>query len=60
MLAKLIGKKIIIPLKAFFIQGLNSKELSLSIAFEMTLGTFPMLGVTMILCLLIGLNLKLN
>jgi hypothetical protein len=41
-------------------QGLSCKKLALSLAFGLTLGTFPVLGVTTILCTLAALILKLN
>jgi uncharacterized protein (DUF2062 family) len=53
-------RKIIEPLKGFLEQGLTSKELALSIAFGVTLGTIPVLGVTTVLCALAAILLKLN
>ncbi len=44
----------------FLTQGLSSQKLALSLAFGITLGTFPLLGVTTILCTLAALILKLN
>ena len=60
MLAGAIGKKILEPLKAFVNQGISSRQLSLSIAFGLTLGTIPILGVTIVLCTLAALTLRLN
>ena len=53
-------RKIIGPLEGFLKQGLNSKELALSIAFGVTLGTIPVLGVTTVLCALAAILLRLN
>jgi len=41
-------------------QGLSCEKLALSIALGITLGTFPVLGMTTILCMLAALTLKLN
>ena len=52
--------KVIEPLQGFLAQGLSGKKLALSLALGVTLGTFPMLGATTILCALTALILKLN
>lgn len=44
----------------FITQGLSIQKLTLSLAFGITLGTFPMLGVSTILCTLAALALRLN
>lgn len=41
-------------------QGLSCEKLALSIALGITLGTFPVLGMTTILCMVAALTLKLN
>jgi uncharacterized protein (DUF2062 family) len=56
----LYRRKIVEPLKGFLEQGLTSKELAMSIAFGVTLGTIPVLGVTTVLCALAAIMLKLN
>ena len=53
-------RKIVEPVKRFLAQGLSSRELSLSIAFGVTLGTIPVLGMTTILCSLAAIVLRLN
>jgi len=53
-------RKIVEPLKGFLTQGLGSNELALSIAFGVTIGTMPVLGVTTILCGLVAIILRLN
>jgi len=59
-LRTLCKRKIIEPLKSFLTQGLSSRELALSIAFGVTLGTIPVLGMTTILCFLAAIVLRLN
>jgi uncharacterized protein (DUF2062 family) len=41
-------------------QGITAKKIALTIALGVTLGVFPILGATTILCLAAGLWLKLN
>jgi uncharacterized protein (DUF2062 family) len=53
-------QKFIEPLKGFLKQGLSYKDLALSIAIGVTLGTIPVLGVTTILCALAAIVLRLN
>jgi uncharacterized protein (DUF2062 family) len=53
-------RKIIEPLQDFLTQGLGCEKLSLSIALGIILGTFPVLGMTTILCMLAALTLRLN
>lgn len=60
MLAELWRKKIIEPLNGLLKQGLSAKKLSLCLALGVTIGTFPVLGMTTILCTLAALIFKLN
>jgi len=53
-------RKVITPLQDFLMQGLSCEKLALSIALGITLGTFPVLGMTTILCMVAALTLKLN
>jgi uncharacterized protein (DUF2062 family) len=53
-------RKITEPLKGVLTQGLSSQKLALSFAFGITLGIFPVLGVTTILSTLAALIFKLN
>ena len=53
-------QKVFEPLQVFLSQGLSCRKLALSLALGVTLGTFPVLGVTTIFCALIALILKLN
>lgn len=63
MLSKILPmliRKIIEPLKRFFKQGLSCKELALSVAIGVTIGTMPVLGATTALCALAAIVLRLN
>ena len=53
-------RRLINPLLQQLRQGTAPRELSLAIAAGLTLGLFPILGATMILCGLIGALLRLN
>ena len=48
------------PLYAFLGQGITPHELSLSVAFGVTIGLFPVFGTTTTILFLIALVLKLN
>ncbi|GJM30702.1 MAG: membrane protein [Cyclobacteriaceae bacterium] len=47
-------------LSAYFKSGQNPEKLALTVALGVTLGVFPVLGVTTILCFLVAIPLKLN
>jgi uncharacterized protein (DUF2062 family) len=55
-----LRKKLIAPLLAFLKQGLSPEKLALCVALGVTLGTFPMLGATTLLCTAAALTLRLN
>ena len=55
-----LQKKLIAPLLAFLQQGLSPEKLALCVALGVTLGTFPMLGATTLLCTAAALSLRLN
>jgi uncharacterized protein (DUF2062 family) len=59
-LPSLLKSKLIRPLQAFLAQGLSCEKLALSIALGLVLGTFPVLGITTVLCMLTALALRLN
>ena len=48
------------PLKKILKQGLTPSSLSWSISFGFMIGTVPILGVSALICLLVGQLLKLN
>ncbi|MBI2428154.1 MAG: DUF2062 domain-containing protein [Ignavibacteriales bacterium] len=56
-----LNRALVVPLVGFLKQGLSPEKLALSVALGVTLGIFPLLGSTTILCgaiaLLFGLNL---
>lgn len=52
--------KLITPIIGFLKQGVTPKKLALSISLGATIGVFPVLGSTTILCGLIAFRLKLN
>ena len=56
-----LHRALVVPLVGFLKQGLTPEKLALSVALGVTLGIFPVLGTTTILCaaiaLLFGLNL---
>lgn len=53
-------KRVVDPLIGQLKQGVTPKLLALSCALGVTLGIFPILGSTTLLCFLAGLALKLN
>jgi uncharacterized protein (DUF2062 family) len=53
-------RRILDPLKGQLTQGVTPHLLGLSCALGVTLGIFPLLGTTTLLCLLAGIALKLN
>jgi len=46
--------------KGFFVSGLSPAKLSLTIAMGIITGLFPVIGVTTVLCIFIGIIFKLN
>lgn len=53
-------RKLATPLLNFLKQGLSPEKLALCVALGITIGTFPMLGSTTILCTSAALLLRLN
>ena len=56
----LVKKRVIEPLKGVMQQGLTPPELIVTLVIGVTIATFPVLGVTTILCVLAASVLKLN
>jgi len=52
--------KLINPILDFLKQGISPRELALAIVIGFAVGTFPMLGVTTIICAALAVVLKLN
>ncbi len=55
-----LRRKIVDPLKALLRQGITPDALALSLAIGITIGTFPIVGTTTVLCLVVALALRLN
>lgn len=53
-------RSLVTPLLNFLKQGLSPDALALSVALGLTLGIFPMLGATTLLCTAAALLLRLN
>jgi hypothetical protein len=53
-------KRLVKTLLGFLSQGLSTKELALTLALGVTLGTIPVIGITTIACSLVAVALKLN
>ncbi len=53
-------RRLIRPLLDFLSQGITPHKLALAIAFGFGLGTFPVLGSTILLCTLFGFAFRLN
>ncbi len=60
MMRRYVQSKVIDPLSSLLIQGIPPEKLSLSLAWGITLGTLPVLGVTTALCIAVALCLRLN
>ena len=53
-------RKVILPIVTILRQGVTPKKVALSMAFGITLGIFPVIGATTLLCLIAALLLRLN
>ncbi|MFD2202845.1 DUF2062 domain-containing protein [Shivajiella indica] len=53
-------RNILQKVKVFFKQGLNPKELAMSITFAIMIGIFPIYGITTAILTILALRLKLN
>lgn len=60
MIRRFLDRRLVEPLLALLRQGLTPEKLSLSVALGVSLGIFPMLGSTTILCALAAWTLRLN
>ncbi len=59
-IVRFFERRLVAPLIAFLQQGLSPEKLSLCVALGVTLGTFPVLGSTTILCTVAAVALRLN
>ena len=53
-------RRIVDPIVAQLTQGLTPHKIALTIAIGSSIAMFPILGTTMLLCLLVGIFMKLN
>ena len=53
-------RRLIVPIIAQLRQGITPEKIALTIAIGVTLGVFPILGATTLLCGIAGVALKLN
>jgi len=53
-------KKIVQPIVTLLKQGITYQKISLSIAFGITLGIFPLVGTSTLLCMLAAVFFRLN
>lgn len=59
-ISKFFDKNLVQPLMGFLKQGLTPEKLSLCVAFGLTLGTFPVIGSTTLICTAAALIFRLN
>jgi uncharacterized protein (DUF2062 family) len=55
-----LQKKIIHPLINLLKQGITAERLALSLAMGITIGSFPVMGTTTVICTVIALAFRLN
>jgi uncharacterized protein (DUF2062 family) len=53
-------RRVLARLRAQLARGASPEDLALSLGIGVTLGLFPVLGATTVLCLVVGLALRLN
>lgn len=53
-------RRIVLPVKQQLTQGITADRITLTIALGLTLGIFPILGSSILLCGIAGVMLKLN
>ncbi len=60
MKSELLEKRLIHPIVTLLTQGVTVEKIALSLAFGISLGIFPVLGSTSLLCLLAAVVFRLN
>lgn len=55
-----LRRRVVAPVMATLRQGLSPEKVALSVALGVTLGIFPLVGATTLLCLAVGAALRLN
>ncbi|MBN2298605.1 MAG: DUF2062 domain-containing protein [Deltaproteobacteria bacterium] len=53
-------RKVVDPVVQFLRQGITPEKISLSIAWGVVIGIFPVVGTTTLLCTVVALGLRLN
>lgn len=53
-------RRIVVPILDLLRQGITPEKIALSIAFGLTLGVFPVIGATTLLCALAAIVFRLN
>ena len=53
-------EKILAPVRAQLLKGADSRSLAITCAMGVSLGAFPLIGTTTVLCLIAGLAMGLN
>jgi uncharacterized protein (DUF2062 family) len=53
-------KRIVLPIRAQLLLGANPRDLAMSCAVGVALGSFPLFGTTTILALIVGFFMRLN
>lgn len=55
-----IYQKLVLPIIGYLKQGISPRKLALSVSLGVVFGTFPIIGITTLLCLVAALILRLN
>ena len=55
-----IQRRVVDPIVAQLTQGLTPKKIALTIAIGSSIAMFPILGTTTLICLIVGVFMKLN
>ncbi|HPJ94670.1 MAG TPA: DUF2062 domain-containing protein [Deltaproteobacteria bacterium] len=55
-----ITRKVVVPIVQLLRQGITPEKVSLSIAWGVVIGIFPVIGATTLLCTILALVLRLN
>ncbi|HOO37843.1 MAG TPA: DUF2062 domain-containing protein [Deltaproteobacteria bacterium] len=55
-----ITRKVVVPIVQLLRQGITPEKVSLSIAWGVVIGIFPVIGATTLLCTILALILRLN
>jgi hypothetical protein len=56
----LINRRLVQPVVALLTQGITAEKIALSLAFGISLGIFPVLGSTSLLCAIVAVIFRLN